>query len=387
VKRQRLRGDDRQRRAVLGSLSALEAARAPFASLTAAVVGAVVRRYVPEASAAPLAEIGAGDGQLRRWLPAPLHARTTHTEILDALVARLHQRHPDAHVARADAVALPFPSGSLAAVVGLCVLDDVAQPARVRDEIRRVLVPGGVVIHFLDLSTNPSAIFAELDQMGEVPLPNFFVDLALSSPGVAAQAPACGPLDDLLAAPRDQLAFIAGALRAAGHAMAAPLLAYLAPFSPDVFEPSAAAAHFTGLLSDPRAAAGFRRALSAIYETVRRPSYRVELPLDLRPLASHSHFERRLRDLFAAEHGFDIEVCDLLTARSRGPRAVSGARGVGFIARYAGWGVTGLAPPAVAIGSAADPGGSADRAPGDLGPGDLVTEVGVQVLVARATAG
>ncbi len=345
---------------VLQAFAALEDARAPFAALAQEIVGTVAAQVIDEAGR--LVEIGSGDGQLRRWLPEALQVRLLHTEPLAAAAGRLQARHPDAVIQRAHATALPIASESVSGVLGLCVLDEVTDLEAARQEFRRVLVRGGRLVHFLDLATNLEPLFIRLTDDGEIPLPNF-VDELPPSP----EAPSPGPFDDLLIAPRHQVAFIVSALRAAGHPFARPLGAYVARFSPDGFDPKEARHAYVSTMSDPRRAAELKNALAALFTTVKKALYRREMPLDLRLFSTLGEVRRRL--LAALAQGFALESDEVVTLR--GSRGKGSAR---FEGRWAGWTVTAdVVPPQQR--------GRPLRAPTD--PAGTVVECGVHVLVAR----
>ena len=182
-------------------LARLDRVRAPWDALTRRVVRAAIARFVPPG---PLVEVGAGGGQLRAWLPPDRAADVTHTDMSAPFLDVLRARCPDAAVAQADVTALPAADGSLAGVLGLCVLDTLPDPAAARDEFRRVLQPGGVVLHVLDLATSPGGAFAELIARGDFPLPNFARDpgvLEVVTDAQRALLPAADDFDEVLAVP------------------------------------------------------------------------------------------------------------------------------------------------------------------------------------------
>src|SRR6476646_9425579 len=98
------------------SLDLLERRRAPYGAALAAIAEDVLARF-PPLDGRTLLEIGAGTGQLRAWLPAPLRARALHSEPAAAAARALHPRAPDAAVVRATAEALPVSGGACGAVV------------------------------------------------------------------------------------------------------------------------------------------------------------------------------------------------------------------------------------------------------------------------------
>lgn len=279
------------------SLAPLDRARRPFDPLTRRVVHAACDRFLADPPEdAPVVEVGAGLGQLRAWLPDRLRDRVTHTEPAPAYLAEFRRRHPDARLQVANAYHLPWPDGSLAAVLGLCVFDTLEEPARFRDELRRVLAPGGRFVHFLDLGTDLGSLFRELAADGRVPLPNF------RHPDSA---------DDLLLAPWPAFAAVVGALERDRHPHAGRLRSYRALFDPRGFDPYAAARKFMALISEPAALADMNRALREVVGALGS----MHLALPLTPFSSWGHVRKRLEGLFVPEAGFRVELSDVLAAR------------------------------------------------------------------------
>jgi SAM-dependent methyltransferase len=309
-------------------LDHLARVRRPWDGLVRRVVGATLTKYLPDPPG-PLAEVGAGGGQLRDWLPAELAAETTHTEPSEPLLAVLRQRHPDADAAPADATALPFPAGSLAAVLGLCVLDTVPDLLSVRDEVRRVLRPGGVVVHFLDLATSPDTLFPELIAGGELPLTNFARDPALlevlTDPQKSLLPPA-GDFDEVLAVRWDAFASFAGMLEAANHPLASDLGPYRGLTRPGGLDPDRLAREFMAASGDPDRLGKLNRALLALTLTARGMGR--EWPL--RAVSAREHLRAKLRAAFAPGHGFAVEFAGPVAAWEAAPE------GSPFVLRHAG---------------------------------------------------
>ena len=157
-----------------------------------------------------------GDGQLYRHLPDSLQPRLLHSEPSAAASKSFRKQHPEARVLQAPAERLPLADASLSAVLGLCVLDMVADGPALLRELRRVLRPGGVLIHFLDMSTRLNPLVTELAQSSWVPLPNVFAD-----PSASAWP------EDVLALPLSELALVADVLVQSDHPLATPLVRYL----------------------------------------------------------------------------------------------------------------------------------------------------------------
>ena len=111
------------------SLDLLGRRRVPYAEVLAAIAGDVLARF-PPLPGRSLLELGAGAGQLRGLLPADLRARMLHSEPSPAAARALRARAGGAAVVRATAEALPVAAGACGAVVGLCVMDAVAERGR-----------------------------------------------------------------------------------------------------------------------------------------------------------------------------------------------------------------------------------------------------------------
>jgi SAM-dependent methyltransferase len=96
----------------------------------------VARRFVDE-KLTPVLDVGCGEGELARHLPAGGWVG------VDAS-AEMLERAPEPH-RQADATALPFPDGSFSSVALLYVLYHLPDPALALGEARRVLRSGGLV--------------------------------------------------------------------------------------------------------------------------------------------------------------------------------------------------------------------------------------------------
>lgn len=138
--------------------------RAQFDSLFHRLLGEEVH-FLPEDG--EIVEIGAGDGQFSRAIPFSSD-RVVLTEPNKASVARLRTRFPSHRVHEVSAETLPFEDGSVAAVVGCCVLDVVDDLVQVTAECRRVLRPGGVLLHLLDMSADLWGLMNALVEDAEV---------------------------------------------------------------------------------------------------------------------------------------------------------------------------------------------------------------------------
>lgn len=281
--------------AALRRLERVRSQREPFRQLSRRLVADTLRRYLPPDG--PIIEIGMGDGQLRDRLPESLLSRVVHTEP-NAAVSRAYRKlHPDTPVLQAVASRLPFENGSVAAVVGLCVLDVVEDGPAVARELSRVLMPGGRAFHWLDMS----AVFTEeVDSfwsVGLVPFPNVFRD-----PSAGAWP------EDLWVFTHREVALVVSALQAAGSPAARPLAEYLAIFSRAPAAPGEATRELIQLSESSELRIALHRTFRTAYELA---------PLGLRaqlaqvvgqPLSTAQHFQNKLQSWFTDDRGFQIEV-------------------------------------------------------------------------------
>ena len=102
----------------------------------------VVRNLVRWHGARPFLDAGCGTGLNLRNLPDG----ATGLDINPRNVAVLRERFPNHSIVEGDIEALPFADHSFATVVCTEVLEHLPDPAQALKEIRRVLVPGGVLI-------------------------------------------------------------------------------------------------------------------------------------------------------------------------------------------------------------------------------------------------
>ena len=245
---------------------------------------------------------GAGDGQLRDWLPERLLPRITHTEPLAIAAREARKRQPNVRIVRAPAEHLPFADGELSAVLGSCVLDVVTDPPAVVRELSRVLRRGGIFFHWLDLSTRLNDAFEVLGKADLVPLPNVFSDPS------AARWP-----EDMFLTARTDLALVLEILERHRHPFAKPLRQYLAVFShvPHTLRP--ALAEYVQL-SD---SADLRSALQNMFSTateLAEPRLRERLAnFQGRPVASSRFFENRLQTFFGSNSGFEVIFSDIVS--------------------------------------------------------------------------
>ncbi len=307
-------------------LDRLARVRAPWDGLTRRIVRAAVEKYVPPG---PLVEVGAGGGQLRPWLPPGRAADTTHTDSSAPFLDVLRGRFPDAAVARAEVTALPAAAGTLAGVLGLCVLDTLPDLAAARDEFRRVLRPGGHIVHVLDLATSPGGAFAELIARGELPLPNFARDPGVLEVVTAAQRAMLPPADDfdeVLAVPWGAFTRLAGMLATARHPLAGALAPYADPADPLTLDPDVLAQRFMAFRGNPDRLRLLHRAALGLTVTARG----LGRDWPLRGVSLRAHLRGRLTAAFGEADGFAVAFAGPVRAWELT------AAGEGSVLRHAG---------------------------------------------------
>jgi SAM-dependent methyltransferase len=385
ARRQRDRGADA---ASLRALERLQDERTLFEPAATRVVQAALERAGLDGRDGPVVEIGSGGGQLRRWLPDAVLPVMVHTEREPAFARRFLQAVPDATVQAASAESLPYASGSVAGVLGLCVLDVVDLEAVARD-LHRVLKPGGSVVQFWDMAPHLRRLCEREMRQGGVLLPDCFSD-----PLVRAELPdelqaGLPPLDflrDLVSVPSGQLQNLIALLRpsptslidgAALERLARYLRLFDRPSDDGWASASSEAARALRWLGeDEREAHAYKRLLLNAWMMLRQARGGDKLPLELREISSAEALSQHLTEVFTAI-GMEV-ACDVRRARASVPRPVQQDERLSR-ARFAGrWlGTTALAaavPPA-------EPGTLAADAV--AAPDQLVVEAGILVLVAK----
>lgn len=284
------------------------------------VVEAVLHQHGPKGTAAAsVIEVGSGLGQLRSLLPESILPAVTHTEISAELTKGFARRHPGARILTADVAALPFDSGSVNAVLALCVFDSLGQPVVARDEIRRVLAFGGTFVHFLDAATNIEPILRQLIEVERLPLPNFFSDTSMLQPALIdleSFRHFLHPYIDLLSVPIGQFKGLLEALTRAGHPMRDMLEFYARPFLIRPFESLSAARAFVALTGSSKSSRPLNQALTSLVSTLRDPVYSSRFPFELQPHSTLAHFEQRLEQIFCERAGFLQRMSSVVYARA-----------------------------------------------------------------------
>jgi len=344
--------------------------RQPWDRLTQRIVRAVLARHLP-VPCNSLVEIGAGGGQLREWLPAEIAAVTTHTEPSQPFVEAFRHRYPDANVLAADASKLPVASESVSGVLALCVLDTLPNLATVRNELHRVLKPGGVVIHFLDLATSPDTLFPELIAGGEVPLTNFARDpglLEVLPESKKALLPVADDFDEVLAVRWDAFVPFVGMLAKANQPIVADLGPYANLHQPGGFDPDRFAQEFMAISADPARLLALNRALLSLTLTARQ----MGRAWPIRAVSSRTHLRAKLQNTFATDHGFGIDFAGPISAWEQAPA---------FVLRHAGRTVSRVRPiPGMPVEEV-------EGTPPAVVPGEGVRATTVEVFVARRVGG
>lgn len=129
------------------------------------VNGALVARWLPDAKVGRLLKTDLFDEAVADGLYPVLRSRAERVyavDISEATIAAARARYPELDAVRSDVRELPHPDGSFDVVVSNSTLDHFATLADLRTalaELRRVLVPGGVLVVTLDNPLNPLVAF------------------------------------------------------------------------------------------------------------------------------------------------------------------------------------------------------------------------------------
>ncbi|MEM9188087.1 MAG: class I SAM-dependent methyltransferase [Myxococcota bacterium] len=261
----------------------------------------LVQRELRDLPAGPVVEVGSGDGYLAQHLSREVLTRLVFTEPTHLGVKRLRKRRPKAKVRRASADELPFDDGTVAAVIACCVFDVVSDLAKAFSEFARVLQPGGVVVHFLDMATDLHALFRDVVEESELSaVPNVFTD------PMAAPWP-----EDIMLVPKRQLDMVVDVLGSRGRDLAE----YRDAFHRS---PDDAVGVFSAINESTEAR---RRLLASFREAMQQASEEQRQALaafEGRPVSSSFVFHQRLASL--APPGFALETAELRRESGRLPR-------------------------------------------------------------------
>jgi SAM-dependent methyltransferase len=309
---------------LLAALALLRQRRAPYAELLARIVGETLQEF-PAPRQTLGVEIGAGTGQLRDWLPAPVRSATVHTDPSPEVLRVLSAGAPDARVAVAAAEQLPFASGALGSVLALCVFDAIAavdQSVAVA-EIARVLCPGGRFVHFLDMATLLDAPFTKLVASGLIPMPNVFGDPADHdgpADGTADATSAAGSNEtsswprDILLVRRDWLIGLLDFTLRLGHPLPHRFAPYFGAFvaPAGAFDVKQATDRFKALASSGEERQAFAELLTSACQLAFQSGYPAIAPL---PFHSGRYLASVLGASFRENGAFHISRCEI-SARS-----------------------------------------------------------------------
>ena len=155
------------------TLKAYNPYREIFREASAKAVRDIFEKYVkPEDK---ILEIGSGLGELVNLVPE-YKGQIQQTEQSPRIAQANRTLTPDSNVIIANVYNLPFPDKSFDVVVGYSVFDTLATLEDALSEVKRVLVPEGRLIQFLDLQASANTLFQKYLNEGFVPFPFFELD-------------------------------------------------------------------------------------------------------------------------------------------------------------------------------------------------------------------
>ncbi|MES1165554.1 MAG: class I SAM-dependent methyltransferase [Verrucomicrobiota bacterium] len=355
---------------LLDALRLLGQRREPYGDLLAGIVDETLRRF-PALPTGPIVELGAGAGQLRRWLSDAHQRRLVHTDPSAAALGLLRQHAPDADTRVATAQKLPFADGACGGAWGLCVFDAIhahGAEAAVVDELGRVLAPGAPFVHFLDMATLLERPFAKLAAEDLVPIPNVFGD-----PGEHEW-----PLDIVLFK-RDWLT----GLLDFGARMQHPLVTVYGDYFATFLSRPFAVREATNLFKSVAARGDLRHALAIQIASLSQVAVQRGYPaVPAIPFHSGRYLASVLEATFAGSALFRVELAEIVTRAAWRPPAAAGVDvGAPLVYRSlcVGHERTSEALPGRVIDAAA----RAALASGFAPPDQVLCEAGMFVFVAR----
>jgi SAM-dependent methyltransferase len=293
-------------------LDSLSSVRAPVDEINRRIVNGALQEKVQAVD--PISrwiEIGAGDGKLRKWLPEWLRGQVVHTEPSANYLEQFRLHNKGTEPVEASVYDLPFDDGSIDGVLGLCVLDALHDLPAAAAELRRVLRPGGHVMHFLDLGIAClETIFLDIQASGQIPLPNYLADPAMNSAfSIERPLHESEILNDLAICDLDRVENVVRYLESVGHGHGAPLRKWLSVWQDS---PRSAARVFMDVVSNAGQRAQFMQMLVDVHQLT---DLYPNLALGANSVSTVSLFRERLSHVFSDEAGFHDARSEILVGR------------------------------------------------------------------------
>ncbi len=144
-----------------------------FREASSDVVRKVFGQYVGAQD--KIIEIGSGLGELVKLVPE-YEGRIQQTEQSPMIAQGNKRLNPRSNVRVADVYDLQFPDESFEVATGYSSFDTLSNLCEALTEVRRVLMPGGRFIHFLDIYASGNAIFHRYAPKNVTPFPLFELD-------------------------------------------------------------------------------------------------------------------------------------------------------------------------------------------------------------------
>ncbi len=259
--------------------------------------------------------------------------------------------------------------------MGLCVLDALHDQPKAIVELRRVLRPGGMVLHFLDLGLAClESLFEKILSNDQIPFPNYVAEPAMAQSAVvlSSQEESVSLLDDLAICERARVEAARQYLVSLSHELHEPLQQWMA-----CCDASARDASRTFMATTSHAAqrkTWMQQLIDIHFLMAPYPN----LSLNPQPASSLRLFQRRLAELFTEESGFQIQQSEILIAQGDSCVADDLPQEAAHFARVVGQVVARRQAQPLEIGQVIV---EAANNPGDS---SLLVESGVHVLIARS---
>ena len=277
-------------------LAEVGARRAPFAPCLGTLAHDVIERALPPQG--DVIEIGAGTGALLE-LGVGGDPRFLHTDPDADALERLRDRYPHARVEVARVDQLPAEPGSLAGVVGLCVLDLLPDLDAALRAIQRALRPGGAVVHLLDMAPAREGLFRAMAAEGRIVLPNLFDDPS-----------ATVPPRDLFVADRARLEILLTALKPFEHPLPFVFGRYFERFAHEPFDAHATVSEFEALTATEETSELLRTALMSAFAA----GLELGVPSPEGKLVASAELLAQRLSRAAANARLTLEQCEVRTA-------------------------------------------------------------------------